>query len=149
MHVEAGSVFPLLIAQMPQRYAFAAPSLGERIVRVSSSCRHPVKIHGSHRAAHLAPAVSDLSREEFYLFSFYGGTEYNVWISFHGQMFGAFADYTDNGSRSCSGIAVDGVVGAVGPDGCNHVLIATHVVDTSAEQTDGTIPLYEMTVTCP
>ncbi len=148
VHVEKGSVFPLLIAQMPQRYAFAAPSRGERIVRISSTCRRPVKIHATgktYRGASGAVPL-DFGSEQYYLFSFYGGVEYNVWITFHGQMFGAFADYSAGGA--CTEAAVDGFGNAVEPDNCHHVLLSTHFIDTSSEQIDGTIPLYEMTVTC-
>ena len=137
IHVKAGSHFDLLIAQMPQRYAFATPFRDQRIIKISSTCRRPVELHGSARDG----APEDLN----YLFSFYGGIEYNVWISFPGQQFEAFADYSKD-KKGKSAYCVDADTGE--PYTCRQVSVAKFTVDTTAESEENNIPLYEYKVSC-
>jgi hypothetical protein len=126
-------VFNLLIVQMPQRYVFGNANIGQRLIRVSSSCYYPIDVFASKDYNYPGDTLTD----ENYVFSFNGNTvEYNVWISFgHGQRFEARA-------------RAETIVDNQGNTRYPIHKLAEFLIDTTSENESDGIPLYEFVVPC-
>jgi predicted RNA methylase len=159
--VKAGDVFPLLIAQMPSRYVFATPLLNQRLVRVSSTCKHSMDIHRVDYIAHNADGTitssttpplngngtltGDVQLSETYLFSFYGGIEYNVWVVQPGETLVAYVKRPRGDGAMC----VDAETGIESM--CeDRSLVSRFTLDVAGnpDETETFHPLYEFPTSC-